>query len=278
MPTYNCENCNYISKLKADFNKHLNTKKHLNNIDKLDDKLIKILNKTHSDSQKKTSDSQMTHIDSQMTHSDSQMTHSNSQKSHYDSQKKKVLKKKKKVFQKKKSFSKKKIYECKYCQKTFTRYNNLNRHIKQFCSIYKNENNTIEKLETIIIENENKYKKEIDKLHKKIELLLEQKQVPTTIINIDKQINLNSYGNEDMSHITSGFKDNLLKVPFIAIPKMIEEVHFSNKKPENKNIVLPNKNDKYVKVYQGDKWVFKDKNQCLKRLMFCDVANMLISF
>ena len=34
-----------------------------------------------------------------------------------------------------------------------------------------------------------------------------------------------------------------------------------------KNIVLPNKNDKYVKVYQGDKWVFKDKKSTITNLV-----------
>ena len=93
------------------------------------------------------------------------------------------------------------------------------------------------------------------------------KSHPTTIINIDKQINLNSYGKEDLSHITAGFKDNLLKIPFVSIPKMIEEVHFSDKNPENKNIILPNKKEKYVKVYEDNKWVFKDKKSTISKLL-----------
>jgi hypothetical protein len=96
---------------------------------------------------------------------------------------------------------------------------------------------------------------------------MEAKSQPTTIINIDKQINLNSYGKEDLSHITSGFKDNLLKIPFVSISKMIEEVHFSDKKPENKNIMLPNKKENYVKVYEDNKWVFKDKKSTITKLV-----------
>ena len=70
-----------------------------------------------------------------------------------------------------------------------------------------------------------------------------------------------------ISHITENFKDQMLKIPFIAIPKMIEEVHFSDKKPENKNIKLTNKKENYVKVYQGDKWIFKDRKATIKQLM-----------
>ena len=93
-----------------------------------------------------------------------------------------------------------------------------------------------------------------------------QKNTPT-IINIDKQINLNNYGSEDLSHITENFKNQMLKIPFVAIPKMIEEVHFSEKKPENNNIKLTNKKENYVKVYQGDKWIFKDRKSTIKQLM-----------
>ena len=73
--------------------------------------------------------------------------------------------------------------------------------------------------------------------------------------------------NEDLSHISENFKNQMLKIPFVAIPKMIEEVHFSDKKPENKNIKLTNKKENYVKVYQGDKWIFKDKKSTIKQLM-----------
>ena len=131
--------------------------------------------------------------------------------------------------------------------------------------------NQSEAMKVIILEKEKiqkeneKFKKEIIELHQKIEKLIEQKG-NTTIINIDKQINLNNYGNEDLSHITNCFKDNLLKVQQ-AIPKMIEEVHFSDKKPENKNILLPNKKDNLIKVYQENKWIYKDKKTTITNLM-----------
>ena len=32
---------------------------------------------------------------------------------------------------------------------------------------------------------------------------------------------------------------------------MIEKVHFDEKKPENKNILLPNKKEPYVKVFEN---------------------------
>ena len=59
----------------------------------------------------------------------------------------------------------------------------------------------------------------------------------------------------------------LLKIPYGAIPKLIEKVHFNDAKPENKNIMLPNKKDNLVKVFQGDKWVYKDKKETITNLV-----------
>ena len=43
------------------------------------------------------------------------------------------------------------------------------------------------------------------------------------------------------------------------IPKMIEAVHFNDEKPENKNTVLPNKNDNKIKIFRNNKWYIKIK-------------------
>ena len=228
MPIYKCDNCNYNTIIKTHYTKHLNTKKHLNKIDKLDGKLLKMMEKTAKDCEKTAKDCEKTAKDCEKT----------------------AIKNK---------------IKCKYCNKTFTRQNNLTIHIKNSC-----KNNAVrEEIENKYKKKLEKYKDEIEKLHQKIEFLMEQKHVPTTttIINIDKQINLNNYGSEDLSHITAGFKDNLLKVPFVAIPKMIEEVHFSNKKPENKNIKIQNKKEKYVKVYQDEKWIYKDRKATITNLV-----------
>ena len=63
-------------------------------------------------------------------------------------------------------------------------------------------------------------------------------KVGNTTNNYTQNIQLNSYGNEDITHITDKLKNEMLKLPFTAIPRMIEEIHFNNDKPENKNIEL----------------------------------------
>jgi len=107
------------------------------------------------------------------------------------------------------------IYNCKYCTQIFTRHNTLIRHENKYC---KNKNETLK-----FKEMEDKYKKEIERLHKRIEKLLLTQGNTTTIINIDKQINFNSCGSNDISQISAGFVENLLKIPHGSTPMMIED-------------------------------------------------------
>jgi len=62
-----------------------------------------------------------------------------------------------------------------------------------------------------------------------------------SVLLIVKGLNINSYGKEDMSHITDTFKNQMINSSYKMIQKMIEQVHFNKEKPENKNILLPNK-------------------------------------
>ena len=106
-----------------------------------------------------------------------------------------------------------------------------------------------------------------DKLKKQIELLLSKVGNTTNHINNTQNIQLNSYGKEDLEHITDSMKTQLLKIPYGMIPKMIEAVHFNHDKPENKNIAFTNKKENKIKVYSNDKWIYKDKEEIVTDLI-----------
>ena len=226
MSHYKCVQCSFSTKIKQHYYRHLNTKKHERNIEENGMKTDKYNKMSTNEHKMSTNEHKMSKTDLDK-------------------------------------------YNCEYCCKEFSTHANKRRHEIHYCenniNITKEKELNYKKLYLDKEETENKYKNEIDKLHQKIEILLEKNTI--TNIFIDKQINLNSYGKEDLSHITSGFKDHLLKIPFVSISKMIEEVHFSDKKPENNNIMLPNKKEKYIKVYENDKWVFKDKKSTITNLV-----------
>lgn len=105
------------------------------------------------------------------------------------------------------------------------------------------------------------HKKERNKLYDYIDKLIDK--TGNTNINIEKQmnnqINLNNFGEEDISHITDDYKMKMLTLPYGMIQNMIEKVHFNNKKPENKNIALTNKRENMIRVFRRKRWKFQDR-------------------
>ena len=132
------------------------------------------------------------------------------------------------------------------------------------------KNSNSEKMIIQLLEHQRKiFNEERKELYKHINKLL-NKVGNTTITNTttsNTNIQLNSYGSEDLSHISETFKTEMLKIPYGAIPKMIEAVHFNDKRPENKNIVLSNKRDNKLKIFSGNKWIYKNKDDTLNNLI-----------
>ena len=153
-------------------------------------------------------------------------------------------------------------YICAFCNESFKTYANMRRHELHRC---KNRYDDMS-YKNLFYESQKQMEKEKKELKKQINLLL-TKVGNTTINNNTQNIQLNSYGKENMNHITDNMKTQLLKMPYGMIPKMIEAVHFNNEKPENKNIAFTNKKDNRIKVYSDDKWIFKDKDDIIHDLI-----------
>jgi len=149
--------------------------------------------------------------------------------------------------------------DCQYCDKFFSSVAHKRRHELHRCEVNGEHYKNLYK----------KSEKEKTELYKKIEKLLDKVGNTTHIQNntATQNIQLNNYGREDMSHITDQIKNSFLKIPYGMIPKMIEAVHFNDCKPENKNIVLPNKNENRIKIFSGNKWVYKIKDDIINDLV-----------
>ena len=155
-----------------------------------------------------------------------------------------------------------KNYSCQYCDETFNTFSSMRRHELHRCKQIPN------KVDTKLIEALKNEKKEKKQLYKQIDKLIDKAGNTTFNSQTNTQnIKLNGFGKEDLSHITDSFKTKLLNGPYGMIPKMIEQVHFSEDKPENKNISLTNSRDNKMKVYTGDKWVYKNKEEIINDLM-----------
>tara|TARA_Y100000590_G_scaffold354574_1_gene407918 strand:+ start:456 stop:1217 length:762 start_codon:yes stop_codon:yes gene_type:complete len=154
-------------------------------------------------------------------------------------------------------------YICLQCNTPFSTKSNLQRHKNKNCTNTKVSETEIYK--TMLLEQQKVFNEERKLIYNHIDNLL--KRVGNTTINQTNNIQLNSFGKEDMSHITDSLKTQLLNIPFGMIPKLIEYVHFSSDRPENKNIVLTNKNDNKIKIFSQGKWVFRNKNETINNLV-----------
>jgi len=48
---------------------------------------------------------------------------------------------------------------------------------------------------------------------------------------------------------------------------LIEQIHFDPQKPENHNIYISNIKNNYVMLYNGNKWILKDRDEAITNLI-----------
>jgi len=154
---------------------------------------------------------------------------------------------------------------CEYCLRTYSRKDNLTKHLKTCKKKKEAEILAITQNEKII-----KMEKEIEEL-KNLKI---QTQNNTTNnitnnnnINNSKNIYINNYGNEDLKHLRNKDFAKLLDGIYNAVPKLIEKIHFDPDHPENQNIKYTNKRSPYLKVIKDNKWQFVSKKEELLDLI-----------
>ena len=230
MSNYNCEICNYNTKLRTDYKRHLSTKKHNNNIINQDDKINYVKTTLI-----KPSISLNFHSPDPQFHSPDPQFHSP------DPQIKKVVKK---------------GICCKYCGYTYSRKDNLKRHLDKGCK------------EKNIINEENAQLNNIIELQKlKIKDLVKNcKTINSNNIQINT-INLNIFGKENLDMITDEIKTEMIKGPYKMMPKLLELIYFNKKFPENHTMKLVNKNKELMKIHKKKGWEFVDKQDTIDYLL-----------
>ena len=165
---------------------------------------------------------------------------------------------------------------CKYCNKIFKHRSGLSRHIKYTCK--KNNDEDMKELVRLLNEQneQNKLKdKEIETMKKQIDKLSNKLQFQqinnnmnsnnNNIVNFNN-IQLLNYNETDYSHISNKTYYKCVKHCFHSVKSLIKEVHFNNKKPENKNIYISNIKNKYIMVYKDNKWQLVNRKEQLDDL------------
>ncbi len=179
---------------------------------------------------------------------------------------------------------------CKYCNKEYSRLDNLKRHMK-----------TCKAKDDIIKENED-LKKEMEKKDKKIEILKKQmmdmmnKQYKMHPKTFQKMINSNNnnnitinnnnikiieFGKEDLHNVfTKEEKLMILKQLGSPIENIVRYTHLNDKYPQFQNIIITNirSNQAYAYNDQLNKFILCDKNDLLEEMMVYRYDDLIAFF
>ena len=173
--------------------------------------------------------------------------------------------------------------DCIYCNKILSRIDNLKRH-EEKCKIKQNEIKIL-----------NNKKLEIDKLQAlydqagtflsqkyEIELLKNTTQIITNNSNnncnngnINNTINIVKFGTEKLNEILN--ENEMLKITeFInnSVNESIKCVHFNDKRPEFKNIIIKNLKAKNLQIFDGTNFIIDKKYKNLYELIDNHIYNI----
>jgi hypothetical protein len=186
--------------------------------------------------------------------------------------------------------SNKKCNYCNYCNHTFASKYSLSRHINTSCENKKKIIEEKNKFVNIIAFNQEEINKDLTYKHKlnsckkeinKINKIIKNKNIQSInntnninninngniILNNSINIHINSFGKEDLTHITDDKYKLYIKNLTDGILNYIKDVHFSPDKPENHNICIPQLNSSNIAVYKNGQWNAQKKEEIINKLL-----------
>ena len=236
---FTCHHCNFQTPLRANYKRHLATKKHLRNIE------LKA-KEPYSKCQKN---------EPKMNHNEPKMNQNEPVKYIQD-----------------------KPFECIDCKEKFNTKASMRRHQlhrckanKKLCDtkeLLKKEKIKTKKLTKIMMEKGIiKQEEDVSTLTNITQNSHNMTNSNNTINNTTNNITINGWGKEDLSHITGEVLDKLIETPGIMISKLLEMIHFNVEKPENMNLFIPNIRDKFIRLFTGNEWRLESKKTKIPQLL-----------
>jgi hypothetical protein len=184
---------------------------------------------------------------------------------------------------------------CNYCNKTYSRADNLKRHMDK-CKVKinndKSKDEIIAILQDTIKQQQELFQKQFIEMKKQLlDTINKQcKKHPKTLQKINNQLNANNntinsnntinilaLGHEDLAEVFSKKeKLTVLKNKFNCLPYLIEYAHFNDKFPQFKNIIITNMQNSiaYKYDYKLNQFVAIDKNELLDDLIGERIADI----
>ena len=165
-------------------------------------------------------------------------------------------------------------YKCDICNKEFKRKYNYDRHIEKVCSsksvLCCDYCNKIFKSKYYC----NKHMKSICKLRKSDIVCNNTNNINNTNIvninnNINNNININIYGfvKEDFSKLSDNFISRILNRGFKSVENLVKYTSCNKNTPEYHNLLITNRKENLIHVFDGNKWELANKKDTLEHLI-----------
>ena len=151
------------------------------------------------------------------------------------------------------NYKRKKEYCCNYCNKMFTTRQAKSKHQLKSCKINNKNKIIIDKLNETVKEQKNQ-----------IRMLLSTSKLSDLELQNDTKL---SYNESDHKFISDSKISECMTKQYMSIPHLIKMVHFDPKHPENHNIYVSNIQSKQLFLYDGKKWILKDKDETIDNLI-----------
>ena len=112
--------------------------------------------------------------------------------------------------------------------------------------------------------------KQINILTKKLQIQQMDIQANQNHMNIHNTVNYNikllNYRDTDYSHLTHNDYIKCINDCNHCVKTLIEKVHLNKKKPENMNVYVPSMKEKYIMVYNKNKWNLENRREVIDDL------------
>nr|QBK89444.1 MAG: BED zinc finger protein [Mimivirus LCMiAC02] len=158
---------------------------------------------------------------------------------------------------------------CAYCNKQFSRKDSLTRHLFDRCKTKnKNEEDMKNLLNRLVMQMEN-LKKEIKSIKGNNTTNNTNTNTNTNshnTNNVQNNINLLSFGKDNMEGISNEEIKKILKRGFKSIQLMTKKTNFDPDIPENHNVYINNIKSQYAITYNKGRWVLDKTEDVIDRI------------
>jgi len=169
---------------------------------------------------------------------------------------------------------------CPYCNRLYSTKFNLNKHLKK-CPLLKHPSEITKDREDLYKERIKLLESQVLELTKKVGNSYNYQISQHLDQSVHQQnIQINSYGNENLNYITPSEVEKLISHPSTCLPQFIKLVHYNEEHPENHNVVIDEIKENVIKTLRvKNNWEMRGFEDFVERFaiekydQLCDLYN-----